>query len=937
MEIISIEPRLARSGDQIQLLVVSKDVWQQTCYVRIRGQSAVSDMVLESVVKSKLSRSHLHLAIVNCKLPAILKDASSVIRITASADGQFPTESEHLSVKVAHGKVSPSDLFLIAPRTIQTYHGSSIVLAIRDSAWFRSILPCLSASSSLRVRVSFFRNGLDETQEYGAHLYPTSSHEFTEACDGVTRVAAYLEAHLSFVPNCDKARVSVSFDRSHFVDSGSELSVIPSFSIIRTLPPVLNSTDTAGLVVLCSSSEPLLPNQGQFPDVMPKCWSLNISGLPLTNGSQRENSRVRAQLAVILSQPRQDEIQMLQSLVVLQKQHTRTSMSKTIEFAVDRISLTLSKSGESVHQLALSNMDVEFCVNCQRSIQISSLGPLWCLNPKVSTSCSMKVKTLGIKLASASKAGIFELIDTSTSKNTGTAKQLYLPVASNLLDDFMSSAIEVNIISRKQRLPLYDTIFTPSVSETLAHGCIPISEAHMRKSCSNSTAGADFLSIHLDPCHHCCVMCELNMRIVISERSSFIANTQSTRVYAFRSCSVRVGKHNMEGRLLINLVARSNQAIKSAFSPEPEEILRARSLRLGSSYQQVHAFDKNQWMIREAIPSSSLIEREIEIQLRGFGFKHVLEASLRVCGIIIFTTPHVSDAQVAKLRVAFDFGNATLWSNSFSFRFCSYPTLRGLFPLLAPNSSGGTISLIGDFARESDSALQMFFFSPMEKCGIEVDDFVPAATTYSTLTRHAMKPGIAPAFAVAMQVRAAGGTCAAAAAAAGAASITAASGTDFENIDAMVTDAVRATGGTKGVAMVASHTAVFHANSRNARSGVIDLHRADVRGTLSLYLRQNVDATDSCAQTSSLQGAGSTDSLINLKLHKHAPKPRGRLLAEIAPGNSDPCFIKALTQFVDSKRITCIVPPNLPLHSVHLAFSKSGKEGKQVHLFTVCT
>ena len=56
-------------------------------------------------------------AIVNCKLPAILKDASSVIRITASADGQFPTESEHLSVKVAHGKVSPSDLFLIAPRT----------------------------------------------------------------------------------------------------------------------------------------------------------------------------------------------------------------------------------------------------------------------------------------------------------------------------------------------------------------------------------------------------------------------------------------------------------------------------------------------------------------------------------------------------------------------------------------------------------------------------------------------------------------------------------------------------------------------------------------------------------------------------------------------------------------------------------------------------
>ena len=187
-----------------------------------------------------------------------------------------------------------------------------------------------------------------------------------------------------------------------------------------------------------------------------------------------------------------------------------------------------------------------------------------------------------------------------------------------------------------------------------------------------------------------------------------------------------------------------------------------------------------------------------------------------------------------------------------------------------------------------------------------------------------MKPGIAPAFAVAMQVRAAGGTCAAAAAAAGAASITAASGTDFENIDAMVTDAVRATGGTKGVAMVASHTAVFHANSRNARSGVIDLHRADVRGTLSLYLRQNVDATDSCAQTSSLQGAGSTDSLINLKLHKHAPKPSGRLLAEIAPGNSDPCFIKALTQFVDSKRITCIVPPNLPLHSVHLAFSKSG-------------
>ena len=153
----------------------------------------------------------------------------------------------------------------------------------------------------------------------------------------------------------------------------------------------------------------------------------------------------------------------------------------------------------------------------------------------------------------------------------------------------------------------------------------------------------------------------------------------------------------MAGRLLINLKAEMTQAQQYVCTPPPGEVLGMKRWDLASSHWQVHTFDKNEWMVHEVDPSLTLVEREVEVQIRGIGFKHALGATLRVCfeledgkvletegsltdkRTIIFKTPFVCNAQMAKLRVAFDFGNATLWSNPVSFQFCPMPGIDTYF------------------------------------------------------------------------------------------------------------------------------------------------------------------------------------------------------------------------------------------------------------------
>lgn len=986
MEIIAAEPRLVAPGGFVRLfLVPGDDRRQEICYVRFRRLCPNGREVLfESIVEAHLVFPHPEYAYVDCKIPtsSTLLDVTPVICVTVSTDGRFPLKIEHLTDKIALGELASSEITFVAPMALQVYSSSSVLVAIHESHKMRYILPLLALSSSFSMRLNYFNEGLDKTLELGAHLYPVTLAKSTNLKQGNILVAAYLESYLSCLPECTSARVAVSLDRLHFVDCGAEISILPSFSIIHTLPPVVNSMDTAGLVILCSASTSLIPVKGRFPDTLPKCWYLDISSSPLSVSSpcKIQMTSTRTQLPVILSQPRQDEIQMLESLVALRKhkhyRSARTRSTNLVTLSINQIKLTLSQSRASICRFALFETELELSARCLNSMASISIGSLRSLDPKVLTVCAVSMGDCPIAdlpknacmLAMRKTFKSWEL-----SANIDPARQarpvaLRIPIKTNLPDDIMSSVLEVSVILRRRATaPSSKSICLPTAAEAMAHGCIPMSCAERHEpSCREEVESSSRpLTIKLDTSHPFCSCCALNARVAISDSDLPLVSSshaRSTMVYAFRSCGVRVAKHNMDGCLLINLRASSTHTMNLPLTPLPNELFAVNHSNLTSFRRQVHAFEEQDWMVQEAIPNSTLIEREVEIEVRGSDFKHALESSLRVCleledgkiletpgrladdSTIIFKTPYISEAQMAKLRVAFDFGNATLWSNPLLFEFYPYPKLLSLCPIFVPNSTGGTLTLHGDNFRKAD-ALHVFF-TPIEVSYNNLTSSVmPAASAYSDLSRHAIRPGIAPAFAAAMQVRAIGGTSAAAAAAAAAASVTSASGTDFENMDAMVSDAVRATGGTKAVATVASHTVAQIVTTRNdARNNILDKHRAEARGVSSQHLQhihmlygtagaQNTDIQES--EPGQLDTINITTTLRPCKFGYHQ-----FLSVNFIPNDDGSYRIKVPTHFVDSNKITCIFPPHLPVHAVHVDFSKSPGGGNEIQnrsvsLFTV--
>ena len=220
MEIIAAEPRLVAPGGFVRLFLASEDNGKRkTCHVRFRiFCKSGGEVLLESIVEAHLRCPRPHYTYVDCEIPMsyIQIDAASVIRVTVSNDGRFPVEIEHFT-QIALGGLAPSEVTCIAPRALQVYSSSSVLVAIHESRRMRSILPLLALSSSFSMRLTFFNQGLDKTLEFGAHLYPVPSAKSTNTGQGNTLVAAYLESHLSCVPECTTARVAVSFDRLHFV------------------------------------------------------------------------------------------------------------------------------------------------------------------------------------------------------------------------------------------------------------------------------------------------------------------------------------------------------------------------------------------------------------------------------------------------------------------------------------------------------------------------------------------------------------------------------------------------------------------------------------------------------------------------------------------------------------------------------------------------
>lgn len=970
MEIIAVEPRLvSRSGGFVRLFVVSHEA-VETCFVRYRcfcidGRK----LLLEGVLDLNLSYQYPHHAYVDCELPVTeaLIGSAPTIYVAISADGQFLTES--VNNQIAIGELLSKDIALLAPQALQVGIHSRVVVALYDSPWVRSVLSVLTLSSSFLIQLTFSSTDFVETIECGAYTCAASfnsgsinlSHE-------KSRMAAYLETHLPYVPECSTAHLAVSLNGLYFVNCETEINILPSFSIIHTLPPVVNSMDTAGLVVLCSASSPLIPVEGKFPKVLPKCWYLELSS-SCRSGNECSRNVVHAQLPVVLSQPRRDEMSMLDNMVKLRKQKCdydghahRPKPFNAVTLIIKTTKLVFLRSETTISRFFVSRTELEVNVRCHGTMRSVSLGNLWDYRNKAPSLCQISLESPCSTMLShhASLTKLAELLtkgEMSTNKDQIAqgfrTVSLCMPVAMNVLADVAKSVIEISVVLRRK-------MFLPSLSkkkvstvETVACGRIPTSRAeHVHDSCVDPRGLSKPLTIHLDTCHPLCTRCELELNCSVSELSLLSVDAKSTSVYAFRSCGVQVAKHNIDGRILINLRAPSNHTSDFESLPPPHEILATRHCDLTSSFWQVHAFDEQEWMVQEAIPESTLIEREIEVEVRGSGFKHALESSLRVCieledgrivetngalavddKAIVFKTPFISMPQMAKLRVAFDFGNTTLWSNPISFEFHPYPRLCDLWPRLLPNSTGGTLSLKGNFFCKTD-ALRVFFYSPLSANDTNsVCSVMLAAGDYSNLTRHGMKQGIAPAFAAAIQVKAAGGTSAAAAAAAGAASITAASGNDFENIDAMVSDAVRATGGTKIVAIVAAHAAIQTANTRNVRSSILESHHSEARGAASQFLARDCIDAGEIANDAHRRKHQRDSSEVN------GSAEFGCLSHQLAYLSGDCQYIEVATSFVDSSKITCTLPPNLPVHDIRIAFSKSlgHCEDNQVYLFTVCS
>ena len=951
MDIVAIEPRLlSYAGGHVRLFFLC-EIKFSTCLVRFRRWCIGGTEVLEQIVEA-CPKEHFPYYYVDCHLSGTTQaDAVTHISFTISRSDHPQVEAKSSSI-VSLGQLLPDDIAVVAPHVLQANSYSRVVVAIRYSPWLATVLPLLVQSSSLTIRLSCITGSSIKTFDCGASLRLRNA---TRVDSGQLRVAAYLQTFLFCMPECQSTLLDVSLNGTNFVRCEAELSVLPLFAIIHTLPPVINSMDTAGLVVLCSSPVPLTPVNGQFPDMLPKCWHLEITSWCDTNFSCENDTShsdtnkifqagpVLARLPVILSQPRKEEISMLDGLMKLRRHKYGGTIGhgpkpfNSIELALKNLRLVVLRSVGFLRRFALCDTEVEIDVSCHDTRRTISLGNLWMHHRKPSTACQAYIKFTHPEVSQHASMKAFEaMLKKQDANNMLGESILQLQIAANALADIAKSVLELCIVFRRQICKASSC----KVYEIVARGSIPVSVAE-----SNGAQTAN-----LDMCHPLCRVCELDVTISTSDiQVRSMADTKSANVYAFRSCGVQVIKHNIKGGLLLNLRAKCHHmAVYESSAVSHWDFV--------SSRWQVHAFDKQDWMVQEAVPESSLIEREVDVEIRGSGFKYALESSLRVCielensrilqatgmlvddRTIIFKTPSIDTPQMAQLRVAFDFGKTTLWSNPVSFQFFPYPKLQSHWPPFLPNSTGGTLSFHGDFSCKVD-ALRVFLFSPLDMIDGELDQsVVAAASKYSSLIRHPMKQGIAPAFAAAMQVRAAGGTSAAAAAAAGAASITTASGSDFENIRAMVADAVRATGGTKVAALVASHAAIqtAHSVTRHAHTNKVKRFSLNAGGLRPYIGRSSIlDDTRSksleqaCAHESEVLTEGSETLLFGYKLHQ---------LANLSHDHS--CrYIDVASHLVDSSNLNCVLPPNLPVYEIHAALSRSLKycreEKRTVYLFTV--
>ncbi|KAJ8599897.1 hypothetical protein CTAYLR_002816 [Chrysophaeum taylorii] len=843
------------------------------------------------------------------------------------------------------------DASIVWPHIIQL-HGkpSSILVALKKSAGLTPRIVDKVIASTTNV-VQLVLLDADGTQLRKLRVAATARTEPPGGVGAVDDAAFYVDAAIAFVPTCSKVRVQLSIDNAEFIDCG-DIETMPHFSVICSVPPVLDPDDASNFAVLCSSSSclasttPKRQRRRAWPLAFPKEWDLEVSTPEVA----------RAVLPMVPSPPRGAEITLLESIFSPDdlSPHKKNKI-RAIRLVVDDVRVYSTPP-----QSSFWAFELELTATCRGATCSIPLGPIVAASNNNNSEVhhhppDEKNDDEGYTAA--------ELLTTRDAEQVGGS--LRLSNTERLLLDNARDGVEVTLVVKMDPSATRANAKTPSVRAVLATGRAWLDD--------DDDARDGRANVELAPAHALCGRgAMLRMRLFFEHQQEQLEEdarhdrrrklAKHVNIYAFRACAVALSSPVSSAEFFsarLCALPQKRGATNSFVCPERYGIV--------STRWKLNPHKPEEWYVHESVPDSSRVEYRAPVWVRGNAFKHACgavikasfllengdvlaqEAYLKDDSAIAFETPAVLEPQMATLSIVFEYGAATIQSNPLPFEFLAIPDLDAVSPRYLPRSTGGTITVHGgDFL--STDVLRAYVYAPRILCRDDDDDDdersayaqnalivaasrnLPSNSTGSLgcashKSQHLRKKSIAAAFAAAQSVRSSGGSRATAAAAASAAYATVIMDNKhgIEEIDTCVVDAIMSTGGTRTVASAAGQ-AVLAAMTLSSQKLSSRLSKPQQGRRRSVIHEEEGGAWSKEDQQPSAAAVLPARDVMCQHGNQFAFGVRMESLAVVGTDNASGKELRYLelpVNVLESKKVTFVLPPKLTVERAHVAFSKA--------------